>query len=90
MSKRERLEIIKDMLKIIQDNHNLIKITPLIRKSNLSSQRFNEYFNELIEKEFIKAIKDKDGKKQITLTEKGMNYLDKYKTILGFIEEFEL
>ena len=90
MAKRERLEIIKDILKIIQDNHNSIKITPLIRKSNLSSSRFSEYFSELLKKDFIKEIIDKDGKKNISLTEKGSQYLDKYKTIVGFIEEFEL
>jgi len=90
MVKRERLEIIKDILKIIQDNNNSIKITPLIRKSNLSTVRFNEYFNELINKKFVKEISDKNSKKVISLTEKGYQYLDKYRTIVGFIEEFEL
>jgi len=42
--KRNKLEIIQDILKIIKQNHNSIKPTPLLRKSNLSSSRFNEYF----------------------------------------------
>ena len=90
MAKRGKLEIIKDILEIIQDNHNFIKTTPLLRKSNLSSQRFAEYLSELKEKEFILEKIDKKGKKSISLTEKGQRYLEKYKNIIGFIEEFEL
>lgn len=88
--KRDRLEIIYNFLKIIQDNHNSIKPTPLLRKSNLSSQSFNEYSEELLSKEFIREIADKKGRKYITLTDRGFSYLQKYNTILGFIDEFEL
>lgn len=90
MKKRERLEVIYDILSIIRDRNNSIKPTPLLRYSNLSSQSFNEYFRELKEKEFVKEIFDKKKKKFITLTDKGFKYLEKYKTILGFIDEFEL
>ena len=87
--KRDRLEVIHDFLKIIQVNHNSIKMTPLLRQINLSSQSFNEYFNELIRKQLIKEIYD-DNKKYITLTDKGFKFIEKYKLILGFIGEFEL
>jgi predicted transcriptional regulator len=87
--KRNKLEIIQDILKIIQENHNSIKPTPLLRKSNLSSARFNEYFHDLLRKEFV-IEKELKGNKEIALTEKGFKYLEKYKTIIGFIEEFEL
>ncbi|MFH2028855.1 MAG: winged helix-turn-helix domain-containing protein [Nanoarchaeota archaeon] len=90
MKKRDRLEVIFDFLKIIQENNNSIKPTPLLRKSNLSSQSFNEYFEEMANKGFIKEILDKKGRKHITLTDKGFQYLEKYKTIMGFIDEFEL
>jgi len=59
MKKRNRLEIIKDILKIIQDNHNSIKITPLLRKSNISSKRFYEYIKELQNKGFVMKIERK-------------------------------
>jgi predicted transcriptional regulator len=88
--KRDRLEVIYDFLRIIQDNNNSIKPTPLLRKSNLSSQSFAEYFQEMLDKEFIKEILDKKKRKHITLTDKGFNYLEKYKMITGFIDEFEL
>jgi predicted transcriptional regulator len=86
MAKRNKLEIIKDILKIIQENHNSIKQTPLLRKSNLSSKRFYEYFRDLENEGFV--IKTTEN--QIHLTEKGFKYLEKYKSIVGFIEEFNL
>ena len=51
--KRDRLEVVFDILKIIRDNHNSILPTPLLRKSNLSSNSFSEYYKDLISKEFI-------------------------------------
>ena len=89
MAKRSKLEIIRDILIIIQHNNNLIKPTPLLRKSNMSSTRFKEYFNYLLKKEFIKEIIN-NSNKYISLTDKGFKLLEKYKTIIEFIEEFEL
>lgn len=88
--KRDRLEIIFSILKIIQDKGNSIKPTPLMRYSNISSQSFNEYFSELLEKNLIKEVYDKKDRKYISLTDKGFKYLEKYQLILGFIDEFEL
>ena len=90
MKKRDRLEVIFDILKIIRDKNNSIKPTPLLRYSNLSSTSFSDYYGELISKNFVKELLDKKEKKYITLTDKGFKYLEKYKTILGFIDEFEL
>jgi predicted transcriptional regulator len=89
MAKRVKLEIIQDILKIIQQNQNKIKPTPLLRKTNISSSRFKEYFNDLINKGFIKQLKYKN-ERFISLTEKGYRFLDKYQTIINFIDEFEL
>lgn len=88
--KRDRLKVIYDILKIIKDNHNSIKPTPLLRYSNLSTNSFNEYMKELVENEFVKQVVDKKGKNAITLTDKGFQYLDKYRVIVGFIEDFGL
>lgn len=88
--KRGKLEVIYDMLKVIKEKNNSIKPTPLLRYSNLSSQRFTEYINELLEKELIKEITDRKKRKHYTLTDKGFRYLEKYKTIVEFIDYFEL
>ena len=88
--KRERLEVIYDILSIIRDKNNSIKPTPLLRYSNLSTTSFKEYYTELISKKLILEVEDKEGKKYISLSEKGFRYLEKYKLILGFIDEFDL
>jgi predicted transcriptional regulator len=88
--KRDRMEVIYDILRIIRDKHNSIKPTPLLRYSNLSSSSFSEYYSELMAKEFVKEIVDGKGRKYITLTDKGFKFLEKYKMIIGMIEEFEL
>ena len=85
--KRGKLEIIRDILRIIQKEHS-IKPTPLLRRSNVSSSRFKGYYSDLLVKEFIKEIHGKN--KEITLTEKGQRYLEKYSAIINFIDEFEL
>jgi len=90
MRKRDRLEVIYDILKIIRDHKNSIKPTPLLRYSNLSSQSFSDYYSELIEKGLIQELHDKKNKKFISLSDKGFEYVNKYKIITGFIEEFEL
>lgn len=90
MRKRDRLEIIFSILKIIQEHRNAIKPTPLLRYTNVSSQSFSEYYKELVDKEFIREDVNKKGRKVVTLTDKGFAYLEKYKMILGFIKEFEL
>lgn len=89
MAKRAKLEIIKDILTIIKDNKGKIKPTPLLRKSNLSSSRFKEYFTDLLKRKMIIELSTDSGKK-ISITENGLKFLEKYKTIVDFIEEFEL
>ena len=88
--KRDRLEIIYNILRIIHDNRNSIKITPLLRFSNISSQSFSEYYRELLEKQFVREDKDTKERKYVSLTDKGFKFLEKYKYILEFIDEFEL
>ena len=88
MVKRNRLEIIQEILRIIQNSHE-IRPTPLLRRSNLSTTRFKEYYKELLEKEFI-IEKGEKSNRFITLSEKGRRFLEKYTTIVNFIDEFDL
>jgi len=90
MAKRNKLEIIKDILKIIKENKNQIKPTPLLRKSNISTNNFKKYHIELLEKEFIKENSNHKSEKFISVTEKGDRFIQKYQTIIDFIDEFEL
>lgn len=88
--RRDHLEIINTILKEIQNNNNSIKKTPLLRHTNISSQSFNEYYQELLDKELIREERNKKGKIYVTLTDKGFKLLEKYKLIKGLIDEFEL
>lgn len=87
--KRERLEVIKDILKSIQENRN-IKPTRLLYSSNLSPQMFKEYINELIEKKFIVLDIGKKDKKTFSLTKKGYDFLEEYRVIENFVDNFGL
>jgi predicted transcriptional regulator len=88
--KRERLELISDILKSIRDRDNKIRPTKLLSASNLSPQMFKEYSLELQRKEFIEIITDKKNKKLYTLTNKGYKFLEKYSIVLNFIDDFGL
>ncbi len=48
-----------------------------------------EYLQELIEKKFIVEHRNKEGK-TYSVTEKGLNYLNKYSLIADFTESFGL
>ena len=87
--KRERLDVIRDILHTIRQNRE-IKPTRLLYASNLSPQMFKEYINELISKKFINLEIDKDEKKTFSLTKKGQDFLQEYKVIENFIENFGL
>ena len=86
--KRERLDIIRDILYSIRDNRN-IKPTRLLYSSNLSPQMFKEYIGELMAKGFIKLEIDED-KKTFSLTKKGNEFLEEYRVIERFIGNFGL
>ncbi len=89
MGKRAKLEIMKDILEIIKKNKNSIKPTPLLRKSGLSSASFKEYYVDLIRRNLVKEVINKE-EKFIILTDMGFRFLERYRSIVDFIEEFDL
>lgn len=88
--KRDRLEIIHDILAVIRDKGDKIKPTHILYKSNLSHQRLQEYLSELIEKGLLLEKEDKKGKKTYALTDQGYNYLADYQKIRDFMESYGL
>jgi len=88
VKKRERLQVIFDILKAVRD-HNKIGPTRLLYASNLSPQMFKEYTDELVNKEFV-TITQQKNKKIFQLTDKGYKFLEEYQTITKFIENFGL
>jgi predicted transcriptional regulator len=87
--KRNRLEIIKDILEVIRGKNGKIKPTHILYKSNLSHQMMEEYLAELKMKEFIREVKTERSKSYF-ITDKGNDYLAKYKMVSQFTESFGL
>ena len=87
--KRNKLEIIRDILRVIKDKNGKIKPTHILYKSNLSHQMMKEYLDELMKKEFIIETETKNSK-TYSVTEKGMNYLEKFSEIQAFTSSFGL
>jgi predicted transcriptional regulator len=88
--KRERIEIIHDILQSIQTKRDNVKPTHILYKSNLSHQMLKDYLSELIAKNFIIEAQDKKGNKRYSLTDKGFNYLKDFGTIRSFLESYDL
>jgi predicted transcriptional regulator len=87
--KRERLEVIHDILCSVRDSGNHIKPTRLLYSSNLSPQMFKEYVEELLQKGLL-VEEGEEGRKSFALSQKGYEFLEKYNVILDFIENFGL
>ncbi len=87
--KRTKLEIIKDILEVIKSKNGKIKPTHILYKSNLSHIMMELYLKELMEKKFVSE--KLDGKnKTYSITNKGNEYLEKYRMISNFTELFGL
>ena len=84
--KRERLDVIHDILQAIIRNNNEIGPTRLIQLSNLSPAMFKEYTKDLLEQGLIQE-KQKKNKKVYVVSDKGYSFIEKYKTFKNFISE---
>ncbi len=87
--KRTKLEIIKDILEVVKAKNGKIKPTHILYKSNLSHIMMELYLKELIEKQFISG-KIEGKNKTYSITERGNEYLEKYRMISNFTELFGL
>lgn len=91
--KRDRLEIIRDILQVIREKSGKIKPTHILYKSNLSHQMMEDYLQELIKKGFIleqALVHKKRESKTYSITDKGLKFLEKYRMIADFTESFGL
>lgn len=88
MKKRIRLEVIRDILKILRENRE-VKITHLIYKSNLSNNSIKPYLKDLLENNMIEEI-IKDERRLFKITKKGNEFLEEFNKIKIFSESFGL
>jgi predicted transcriptional regulator len=87
--KRTKLEIMHDILEVVKNKSGKIKPTHILYKSNLSYQMMEEYLSELIEKGLIVQGKTSTGR-TYSITDKGFNFLSKYRMIEDFTNSFGL
>ncbi len=90
MAKRGKLEIMRDILTMVQSNRNYMRPTPLLRKSKMTTARFKEYYSELTLRGLLKEVTDEHQDRFLMVTDKGFRFLERYRTIVDFIDEFEL
>lgn len=86
--RRDRLDIIGDILKAIQDKGGRIKPTHLLYKSNLSHEGMKRYIDELKMKLMLLEEEDKNQNKFFVITDKGLKFLEDYKKIREFTDSF--
>lgn len=84
--KRDKMEIIHDILFVIEKKNGTAKQTQIMSKSNLSYKMMQYYLEDLLKKQFILEIGDK--KKTYIITEKGKMFIQKYRSIKDFREAF--
>lgn len=76
------MKIYGDLLSVLQDesSNKKIVITKIASKSNIPFTRLKKYISDLKELGLI------EDEMTFKLTEKGKEYLDKYKTVLAFMK----
>jgi len=87
--KRERSDIVLDMLQSIQEKGGRIKPTHLMYRANLAHQQMKSYLEELIQKDFIKKIKD-NSYEYIIITDTGSKFVEKIRHMKEFERTFGL
>ena len=89
MRKRERVELIHDILRVVQTAGGKIKPTHLLYKANLSHDALKRYVAELIAGGMLIETEQK-GKKSYELTDKGHAFLAQYRQFKSFSDAFGL
>ncbi|MGM5488203.1 MAG: winged helix-turn-helix domain-containing protein [Nanobdellota archaeon] len=86
--KRERLDVIYDILSTVQDKRE-IRPTRLLQLSNLSPKMFRDYLEELTHTGLLEE-KNLKHRRVYCLTEKGSRFLERYRIFSHFVQELGL
>ena len=86
-SKRDKIDIINDMLEAIRNSRGKIKPTHLLYKSNMAHTKMKQYIEELKEKDMVDEVQEKN-KKFFTITDKGLQFIQDYRRMKEFANVF--
>jgi len=87
MERRNRLNIIYDILRVVQAKGE-IKKTHVMYQANLSHGQMKQYLDELYEKGFIENTESKTP--LIKITKKGRDFFRQYSQVREFEKTFGL
>lgn len=89
MKKRNKLEIINDILQTIRNKRGKIKQTHLMYKVNLSHKLMKSYLEELVSKEMVSEVKEENNI-YIIIKPRGEEFIEKLQKLKEFQEAFGL
>lgn len=89
MKKRNKLEIINDILQTIRNKRGKIKQTHLMYKVNLSHKLMKSYLEELVSKEMVSEVKEENNI-YIIIKPRGEEFIEKLQKLREFQEAFGL
>ena len=87
--KRDRIDILLDMLISVREKGGTIKPTHLMYKANLAHRQLKSYLEELLEKNFVEKITKSDYD-YIIITDKGLRFIEKIHEMKSFEETFAI
>ncbi|RLE42714.1 hypothetical protein DRJ48_02935 [Candidatus Woesearchaeota archaeon] len=87
--RRERSDIILDILSVIQSKGGKIKPTHLMYKANLSHNQMRAYLSELIQKGLVETLQE-ENHEYITITQPGLKFLMQMRQMKEFEKTFGL
>ena len=87
--KRNKADIVNDMLRIIRENGDKVKKTHLMYKANLSHKQMESYLSELVKNNLIEK-NTSEKKHSIKVTKKGSDFLIRYTQVKEFEKTFGL
>ena len=89
MARRNRMDIIFDMLLAIQSKGDRIKPTHLMYDANLNHKQLQKYVDELEEKGFV-SVQHEDDSRMYVLERKGHLYINKIREMRQFEDAFDI
>ena len=86
--KRDRIDIIEDMLSSMTDKGGRMKPTHLMYKSNLSHAQLQSYLEDLVNRSCVERVVAQKGNEYIIITDNGRQFLSKIREMRAFDKAF--